>query len=193
MLSRSLVLNQLLLVVIAIAFLGLLSQSNAACTYDFNRNGICETILHNSSISTPRTGSSAATKRQFTSGYKVCRPEQTSNCSFTASETMGSARSGSVNFSITAGAGQVAKIEATVGFRASGSYSYTIALGNNMSARPGTTWYFVINALGRRNTGNYRGEFFEQKGGWTSVGYQKYSSWNATNYNKTEDYWKQYR
>jgi hypothetical protein len=190
MLSKSFVVCQIFLVTSLVAILNFSSQSQARCTYDFNRNGICETVLHTSSITTPRTSSSSITKIQFASGQKHCHPSSIRGCKFTASEAMGSARTGSVNFSITAGAGQITKIEATVGFRATGSYNYTIALGNDITAQPGTTYRYYIEALGRWHRGRYRGEFFEQNGGWTSVGYHSYSSWDARNYNDTRDYWR---
>lgn len=151
---------------------------------DYNRNGICETILHSSSINTPISRTYFVSQRVYTSGNFICSSSAIS-CSFSTTWQAG----GNINFSISGNAGATSVISATVGFSSGQSYAWSVAHGNTVHAPPGTTWYYWIDATGTGYSGNYNAEFWEMKGGWTLVGRYSYGSWTARKYTSNVQAW----
>jgi hypothetical protein len=152
---------------------------------DFNRNGICERILDESSITTPILSTGPANTEVYRSStIHVCPPGAV-KCTFSNDSA-----SGTISFTISGNAGATEVISATVGFSAVQSFTWSAQRGGLVvNVRPGTSWFFWIRATGTHFTGNYNAEFWELNDGWRSVGHHSFGNWSATNYTNTEKGW----
>lgn len=166
------------------------SCSKNSSVPDYNNNNICETILYTSSITTPKTGSSAISTRVYTSGKYTCPRTSTKSCELSTSTTIGGSKSDTISAQISGNAGQTSKISATVGFSSTSSYNWSMTHGVKVYSAPGTVYYYGIDATGTSYRGNYRAEFHEMNGGWRSVGYHTYGSWTAKRYTSNRQGWR---
>ncbi len=172
----------------------LATTATAGCTYDWNRNGLCDRVKY--MIDTPVTSISSARKTAYRSGRFLCESWRT-QCAWSVSIT----RAGSISNSISGslGSSYEGMISAEVGFSSSQSYSWSITYNDALAGQPGYYYRYVVELHGLKYRGKYYARFFEYLP-WAGVGVlpvdvgnYRFGSWSAIRWYDSSQGWKRYR